>query len=47
MVSLVYGASAGPAQRTTLEAFVHQVRAHHRKRQSPVRGAGVSTPASV
>ena len=31
VVSLVYGASESPAQRTKLEAFVHQVHEHHRQ----------------
>jgi len=38
VVSLVYGASEAPAQRTKLEAFVHQVREHHRARSSGPRG---------
>jgi predicted nucleotide-binding protein (sugar kinase/HSP70/actin superfamily) len=38
MVSLVYGSTEGPAQRTKLEAFVHQVREHHRKRQPKLEG---------
>jgi hypothetical protein len=34
VVSLVYGAGETPALRTKLEAFVHQVREHHRDRKT-------------
>ena len=44
-VSLVYAAGETPALRTKLEAFVHQVREHHRDRKAVAPPAGRERPS--